>query len=329
MSKLTKRHHNFNIYVSIFTEMLLLDEIYNKRILFTALNWGAGHLSRSLPIINQLQQQGNAIVIFCTSNQEVIYRQYLNEITYVRHEPYAFNFDHKGFNTWKFIRSIPDLAKSIKKERKAVSEYVLHHAFDIILSDQSFGFRHKRVPSILITHQLTLAVPWYLYLGQIMNQWQIKKFNQVWVLDNERHEYAGNLSKSSLKHVVYIGIKSRFQLYKHMEQQDKSHNILVLNGPSAFTEFLLSSMNKEFNHINVVIGKHESIAKTTLQVVNWKEADSHLLSAKTIYSYCGYSTLMDVAVLGCQWHCIPTPGQFEQLYLHKKTLTNQGFTKKL
>ena len=160
--------------------MLLLEEIVNKRILFTALNWGTGHVSRSLPILKQLQQQGNVLVIFCTVNQEVIYRQYLNEITYVRHEPYAFTFDPQGFSAWRFIQSIPTLAKGIAKEQKAVSEYYSKQTIDIIISDQSFGFRHKHVPSILITHQLTLAVPWYLYLGQIINQWQIKKYNQVW-----------------------------------------------------------------------------------------------------------------------------------------------------
>ena len=309
--------------------MLLLEEIHNKRILFTALNWGAGHLSRSLPILKQLQQQGNVLVIFCTSNQEVIYRQYLNKITYVRHEPYGFTFNPQGFSAWKFILSISKLAKGIVKEQKAVSKYYSKHSIDIIISDQSFGFRHKYVPSILITHQLTLAVPWYLYLGQIVNQWLIKKFNQVWVLDNEHHEYAGNLSKSSLNHIVYIGIKSRFQVYKSLDQKEKSHNILVLNGPRAFTEILLKWMSSELNHIDVVIGKHESLDKSITQIVDWKEADSYLLNAKAIYSFSGYSTLMDAAILGCQWNCIPTPGQMEQQYLHKKTLTNQGLIKNI
>jgi len=46
------------------------------------------------------------------------------------------------------------------------------------------------------------------------------------------------------------------------------------------------------------------------------------MQAAVIYSFSGYSTLMDVVQLGCVWKCIPTPGQREQEYIYKKTLAD-------
>ena len=35
----------------------------NKKIIFTVLNWGIGHATRSIPLIHQLQKNGNEVLI--------------------------------------------------------------------------------------------------------------------------------------------------------------------------------------------------------------------------------------------------------------------------
>jgi predicted glycosyltransferase len=50
-------------------------------------------------------------------------------------------------------------------------------------------------------------------------------------------------------------------------------------------------------------------------ILDWKQADAEILSAETIISRNGYSTLMDLKFLNKKVILIPTPGQLEQEYL--------------
>ena len=52
----------------------------------------------------------------------------------------------------------------------------------------------------------------------------------------------------------------------------------------------------------------------------------HLLHAKKITCRSGYSTLMDLAVLGLKATLIPTPGQTEQEYLAERMTKVDGWT---
>ena len=72
--------------------MLVPEQISNAKIIFSPLNWGMGHVSRSIPILQQLLQQNNSIIVFCSAEQERIYTEYFNELHYERHEPYDFSF---------------------------------------------------------------------------------------------------------------------------------------------------------------------------------------------------------------------------------------------
>jgi hypothetical protein len=50
---------------------------------------------------------------------------------------------------------------------------------------------------------------------------------------------------------------------------------------------------------------------------DWIKTDKLLLSTKKIYSYIGYTTLMDIEILSCESYLIASPGQLEQEYLEK------------
>ena len=48
---------------------LVLNEIQNKQVLFAALDWGMGHLTRSTVVIKSLLENGNAIHFAGTKKQ--------------------------------------------------------------------------------------------------------------------------------------------------------------------------------------------------------------------------------------------------------------------
>ena len=54
--------------------MVLPETLFNQRIVFSALNWGMGHISRCLPLLTQLQRQGNQITLFCSEKQQKVFQ---------------------------------------------------------------------------------------------------------------------------------------------------------------------------------------------------------------------------------------------------------------
>ena len=301
--------------------MLTPNRIHNAKIIFSPLNWGMGHVSRSLPILEQLLRQNNVITVFCSAPQEAIYASYFNKLHFIRHDSYSFSFSSEGFKLAKFIRQLPSLIRQHVEERNRINQYLRSNPTDYVISDQRYGFRGNSGYSIFITHQCTLPLPWYLGIGQYINQFLIKRFDATWILDNEKERYAGKLSKKFTKPQHYIGIKSRFQLECNSVKTEKKLKVLLFNGPIEFQAILLNAFNTEFDQFDVIIGADAELIHDSRCIRSWNEADQSLRAAAVIYSFCGYSTLMDVICLGCEWRCIPTPGQWEQLYLHKKTLT--------
>ena len=300
--------------------MMALTEIFNQRILYGALNWGLGHISRSIELLRQLERQNNQLVIGCHSEQEQILRVYFPNATYVTMDGYPFDFSQKGFNSMKFFLQLPKLQKYLLREQKMIREYVNGAPIDLILSDHRYGFRHEDIPSIFITHQCQLPLPWYGKFLQTIHAFYLNKFNFCWIVDSESERFAGKLSNRPKIQSYYIGHLSRFERPVH----EKKWNIMVLNGPKEFHSLLIIHFKAELCNLDYVIGCHPEIPAYIPQIISWREADSLLTESKAIYSFCGYSTMMDVCRLGCDWHTLPTPGQLEQEYLYQQKTLREG-----
>lgn len=298
------------------------EQIHHSRIIYSPLTWGLGHVSRSIAILDQLLKQDNQITVFCTPDIQRILELYFTQLCFEPHPGYDFSFDQAGFKSIRFIWHLPSLFRQQRRELNTIATYVKHHPVDYIISDQRFGFRNKDFHSIFITHQTKLALPWYLSVGQAINHLLIQKFDATWIVDDELNRYAGKLSQKTSKKQYYIGIKSRFQLERKIGA-DKKLNVLLFNGPVEFQRILFDTFNAELTEFDVIIGANPALLMDSRCITSWEEADEALNAAAVIYSFCGYSTLMDVISLGCTWECIPTPGQTEQIYLYKKALTKR------
>jgi len=152
---------------------------------------------------------------------------------------------------------------------------------------------------------------------------QIQKFTSIWVLDDENHSFAGNLStpKTSLP-IDYIGIQSRF---KKSDLPKKDFILAVISGPEPYAEQLFLEVieiaKKSNDTFKCISPKNYPITSLprNLKLVNhlsWKEKDELFYQCKSVISRTGYSTIMDLAVLQKPAILIPTPGQKEQEYLY-------------
>lgn len=304
-----------------------IDYSANKTILITPLNWGLGHATRCIPIIKALQDN-NYIPIIASDGialdllrKEFPYIQTLELPSY--HIEYAKNA--KNFK-WKLIKNLPKMIVAILDEKKIVNSWIRKHDIDGIISDNRLGVFSKKVPSVFITHQLSVMTGNTTKFTSKCHQYFIKKYNECWVPDtNETINLTGELGhlnnhKLNLK---YIGPLSR------MRQKDtaKVYDLMIiLSGPEPQRTFLEEKLQQEIVRYNGnvvfirgVVEKEQSKQQvknvTYYNFMNTKQLEQTFNESDLVLCRSGYTTVMDLAKLGKKAFFIPTPGQYEQEYL--------------
>mgnify|MGYP003667297554 CR=1 FL=1 len=296
-----------------------IEHISNKRILFSPLNWGFGHVSRSIPILQKLIDNGNSVIVACNENQRKVYEEYFSNLEFVIWEGYPFRFSGKGNFALDLFRSLPNLISFGRKEMNFVERFCQTVNVDLVISDHRYFFRSKKIKSIFITHQITLPLPAYLKFAQRIHLQMINKFIEIWILDTKEHSFAGKLSEGKTKpKQVFLGPVSRF---RECEDIQKSGTLILISGPEPYAnKFYLEQKSKLKQNDKIVYnGKMETLNSS--KELRWKDLDEEMIRTKKLVSRSGYSTLMDVHFLKCDSEFIPTKGQWEQEYL--KNLPNE------
>lgn len=293
--------------------MYKFEAIKNQRILLSFLNWGKGHLSRCIGICRKLELQNNTIIVACTDEDCEIIRNYIPSVIHAPFADYPFTFSGKGNFANDLWKSKKALTGFIKQEQNEVEQLVKIHEIDVVISDHRYGFRSTSIPSVFITHQVRLALKWWQFPAQIIHRKWMKEFSFIWIMDDEQSSLAGKLSrKGKLKNASYIGHFSRFE----EKNSEKTIELGVCNGPYPYNLQLLETLIQNPD-LDVIISSIPHKDTRVVQSNDWKETDELFYKAKTIHSYYGYSTLMDLKQLSCKGNLIPTPGQTEQEYLYK------------
>lgn len=292
-------------------------EIKDKKIIVSVLNWGFGHLSRSIGLIRQLRNQSNDVIFAGDKRQIQIITQYFPDIRTIEHEGYAFNFRGKGRFAVDLFLSLPKLVKQLSREKDTVEKIVEQESADLVISDHRYGFRSDMVPSIFVTHQLQLPIEWYQSTMQLWHKNLINRFEQIWVMDYPDSRLAGKLSASrGFDKTTYIGPYSRFMGDSSKRNKD-IETLLIASGPDIYAQQLVDQFaDPEMKVIcDTVIATPENVERHS---GDWLLQDDLIRRAKKIISRSGYSTVMDAQYLDAEFVLIPTPGQREQEYLSSR-----------
>lgn len=301
-----------------------------KRILVAPLNWGLGHATRCIPIINALLKNHFEVIIASDGNALHLLRKEFPSIEAIELPSYAITYpENAKLIKWKLLKDSPKIMQTIKAEKKAVQSIVDLYNIDGIISDNRFGVRSKKVPSVFITHQIQVLSGNTTWLSTRMHQKIIKKFDVCWVPDNQ---YKPNLS-GQLGHIPnteinieYIGPLSRFS---KKETKSVYALLVLLSGPEPQRTLLeenLFIVLKEFKGKvlfvrGLVDDTQTKIENENLTIHNFMTSESleqAINESKMVLSRSGYTTIMDLAKLEKKAFFIPTPGQFEQEYLAKR-----------
>ena len=302
----------------------------SKNILVAPLNWGLGHATRCIPIINALLNIGYTPILASDGDALILLQKEFPDIACVELPAYNISYAKNGrFFKWKMFCNMPGIIKAIKKEQQHIKKIVAQFDISGIISDNRLGVYHNDIPSVYITHQLNVLSGCSTNFTSWLHQKTISKFNECWVPDIIGDiSFSGKLgqAKNNLKNVKHIGLLSRF---KNTNTPVVYDYLIILSGPepqrSLLEVKLLNEFQKTSKKVLCIQGKvaPEQLIKTlgNITIYNFmtsNELEDIINRSDSIISRSGYTTIMDLATITKKAFFIPTPGQYEQLYLAKR-----------
>ncbi|HSP12644.1 MAG TPA: glycosyltransferase [Salegentibacter sp.] len=303
-----------------------------KRILVAALNWGLGHATRCIPLINGLIAHGYEPILASDGVALDLLKKEFPDLS--AEELPSYNIEYSGapnFLKWKLFLESPRIIKVIKTEKKQTKKLVEKYNLNGIISDNRLGVRYKHLKSVFITHQLNVLSGNTTWLSSKLHQKYIRKFDECWVPDLPGSKNLSGIlghMKKTPDGVKYMGLLSRFRK-KILPQEYKI--MILLSGPEPQRSILEKILLQEFKEtsektlfVRGVLEENEFISKINnpnLKIRNYlfgEELEDALNASEIIVCRSGYTSIMDLSKLEKKAFLIPTPGQFEQEYLAER-----------
>lgn len=302
-----------------------------KKVLIAPLDWGLGHATRCMPIIDFFLHHNTEVHIASNGRALLLLQHTYPELQCHELPPYAIQYGNNN-SAWKLLLQAPKVYAAIEQEHIVLGELLLQHSFDLIISDNRYGIYHPAVKSIFLCHQLrilppenlrfTLSIFWNLHKSKIYN------FDEIWIPDDKKMQWSGIMAHGFeiAKPHKYIGILSRFSNRHTKSGSIEGRITAILSGPepqrSIFEDILLQqAIRLPHIHFTIVRGITEHNSKTirsNMTIIDHLTTNylaSLISESEVIIARPGYSTVMDMIAMEKKTILIPTPGQTEQEYL--------------
>ncbi len=311
----------------------------NNTVLIAPLNWGLGHATRCMPIIDFFLNQDCQVLIASDGQALALLKREYRDIAC---------FELPSYNAWYPTSNVvvntliqsPSIVYAFFKEKKIIQKIVSEFSVDILISDNRFGAFSTDCLSIIISHQLHLIANGKLStrFSNFINHLGMRSFDEIWVPDLEGEpNLSGQLSHPPLQGTVhYIGPLSR--LTQNSEPPIPQRVLVILSGPepqrTLFEKTILEQLPLEGYDFIIVQGlPNKPYSKTPRKggvihsFLNREMLQKEIHKADLIISRSGYTTVMDLYLLGKKAVMVPTPGQTEQEYLalHLENMPNFTF----
>lgn len=303
-------------------------------IVYSICSWGLGHATRSLPVLRRLIKENHHLTVISSGSSLRLLKEELKDsVVYEDIPDYPMLISK---NTEQFIAKSmvywPLFIKRMEDGLQQLGKLLKKQSCDRIISDGRYDMYSKSIPSYFISHQIRIMNPLRLKMiergSETFNQFFFKRFQDIIVPDYKDHNLSGDLSHNLRKidetKLHYVGVLSDFS--KQNLNKDIDYFVSI-SGPepqrSMLEEKIMEQINELSGSIVVSRGKIEDennpeLDHMTIYSYLPKEKREEILNrSHMVISRSGYSTIMDLAVIGTKALMIPTPGQIEQEYLAK------------
>lgn len=307
-----------------------------KTILVCPLDWGLGHATRMVPVIELLTERGAKVIIGADNRPLNFLMQRFPSCEFVKLPGFSPTYPVNGSMALVMLKSFPQMGAAARKAHDLLQEIITGKKVDIVISDNRYELHSKKAYCVFVTHQLDIATPGLTVPAKpvirgIINRY-IRKYDELWIPDFEGEpNLSGKLSHirhMPLDNYHFIGPLSRFSLVDAELSSEKTEILALLSGPepqrTMLEQLLISQITDSGKKAVILQGKPEETSgqkNGNIRIIPHlpdEKLAALIKSAKTIITRPGYSTIMDLAVLGKKAVFIPTPGQTEQEYLAQR-----------
>lgn len=308
-----------------------------RKVLVAPLDWGLGHATRCIPIIHELQREKLEVLIASSGDALTLLKEEFPQLTFFELPSYRATYSLRLPLMVKVFFQLPKFLRVISKEHEELERIVHEREIDLVISDNRFGCWTSLVPSIFVTHQINIQMPfalkWMQGFVNYYNHRQIRKFNQCWVPDFPENRLTLKLTEPGKLPLKFIGMLSRFKKTEAIDSFEYDYLALV-SGPEPQRTFFEQKVKLIFSELNgrkILIRGLPGTDKEIVKLNKWDEAKHlsaeklQLIIEKSALVICrsGYSTVMDLAALGKKALFIPTPCQTEQEYLSQQLMKKE------
>lgn len=318
------------------------------KILVAPLNWGLGHASRCVPLVQQFIDEGHEVIIAGDGVSLTLLRRHFPKLRYVYLAPLNLRYGKGRRQVWAMVKAMPHILSWAMKDHAILQAVLREERFDMVLSDNRFGLypskkskeANPNLRSVYMTHQLHIFLPrgwrWLERLAERLHARVCAKYKEVWIPDYDEKErsLSGELGhpklstfKFQISNLKYIGPQSRFEPYRDV-RTDSYDIVAVLSGLEPQRTILEREIAARYagkeERVLIVQGllnrPNTRMKRGNITLVPYlgdEELAGVLHGARHIIARSGYSTIMDLEALGVleKAELIPTPGQSEQEYL--------------
>ena len=319
-----------------------------SKYLVAPLNWGLGHASRCVPLVQRFLEEGHEVILGGDGDSLTLLRKHFPKLRYVYLAPLQLRYSSGKSQVWAMIKAIPKLIRWSLQDHAMLQAVLREEHIDRVVSDNRFGLYSGQTECIYMTHQLHIMFPkpwkWLEPVAERLHARVCRHYHAVWVPDYEDfgHSLAGELShvKLSTSHfqllstfnfqllstVEYIGPLSRFATNDQMgnDQMDKWSVVAILSGLEPHRTLLEQEIIARYQgsdeRVLIVQGlmnrpnmRFKRANITTVPYLDDRELVEAMSQAKRIIARSGYSTIMDLAALGL----LKSP-----INNHQSTITN-------
>jgi len=294
------------------------------------LDWGLGHATRCIPIIQLLLDKGVDVVIGADHYPLVMLKEEFPSLEFITFPGYEIKYPKKKGMNFKMLFQTPKVFHRIKKENEQLQQIIDDYQIDGVISDNRFGLYSEKVPCVFVSHQIHIQAPLMKRSIYKTNKKFIERYHQCWIPDVEGDDsLSGALSHNYQmpRNSRYIGPISRLEK-KKLSSSNKYEVAAILSGPEPqrqlFEEKIIDQLTK-LNLKSIIvrgIPNEEKVQKLPNNIcfenfLPSKSINEIISNSKLIVSRSGYSSIMDFCVLHKKAYLVPTPGQTEQEYLAK------------
>lgn len=290
------------------------------------LDWGLGHATRMIPLVQYLLQFQCQVLIAATGPQKLILEKTFLGITFLSPPNYGVKYSGgRGKLVFGLIRQLPRLLQVIKAEHKWLKAIHQQYQIDLVISDNRYGMHLPGVHSVIITHQIAPLSGFGGIIDRYIRKSHLKylsNFDECWIPDMPHEGLSGTLSHHVPlpPNTSYIGPVSRFG-HRAAPVPRNGRLLILLSGPEPsrtdFERKLLDQLKAYQGPYTLVRGLpgHHATIPNAMNHATAEELLQLILEAEFIICRSGYTSVMDLSALGRTALLIPTPGQTEQEYL--------------